>query len=239
MKYILFDIDGTLVDHSGAEQRAILSIFKRYFPERPKSDAATFTSTWRSISETLMEQYLKGLLGFEEQRTKRVKEVFSAFSRNLEAQQAESIAAQYLQVYESSWQAYDDVSPCLAGLRQYYTGVLSNGQGDQQRKKLKNTGLLSLFQHFFFAGDLGVAKPDPEIFRRALLTLNCSPKDAVYVGDNLKIDLEPACGLGIYGVYIDRTAPKIHRQNHMASIPSLTHLAEVISRIEQNDCSPE
>ena len=239
MKYVLFDIDGTLVDHSGAEERAMLSIFKQYFSERLESDFAAFASTWRSISETLMEQYLKGLLGFEEQRTMRIMEVFSTFGRKLEVGPAKSIAAQYLQAYESSWQAYDDVSPCLAGLRQYYTGVLSNGQGDQQRKKLKRTGLLASFQHFFFAGDLGVAKPDPDIFKRALLTLDCSPKEAVYVGDNLKIDIEPACGLGIYGVYIDRTAPKIHRQNHMASIPSLTHLAEVISRIEQNDGSPE
>lgn len=229
MKYILFDIDGTLVDHSGAEQRAILSIFKRHFPERLESDSATFTSTWRTISETFMEQYLKGLLGFEEQRTKRVKEVFSAFSRNLEDQQAESIAVEYLQAYESSWQAYDDVSPCLAGLRQYNTGVLSNGQGDQQRKKLKNTGLLSSFQHFFFAGDLGVAKPDPDIFRRALLTLDCSPKDAVYVGDNFKADIEPACSLGIFAVYVDRKAREATRHPHMASIPALTSLTEVLS----------
>lgn len=229
MKYILFDIDGTLVDHHGAEERAILSIFKRHFLEHLELDFATFASTWRKISETFMEQYLKGLLGFEEQRTKRVKEVFSAFNRNLEHAQAQSISVEYLQAYESSWQAYDDVCPCLAACGQHTIGVLSNGQGDQQQKKLKKTGLLSSFQHFFFAGDLGVAKPNPDIFKRALLTLDCSPRDAVYVGDNLKSDIEPACSLGIFGVHIDRKALGTQRQNHMATIPSLTDLTGTIS----------
>jgi len=41
----------------------------------------------------------------------------------------------------------------------------------------------SLFQHLVFSGDLGIAKPDPEIYQKLLTRLDASPEDCLFLDD--------------------------------------------------------
>jgi FMN phosphatase YigB (HAD superfamily) len=62
---------------------------------------------------------------------------------------------------------------------------------------------------------VGVRKPDPRIFVAALEAAGCSASDVVYCGDSVRLDVEPAVGLGIrsvlldrYGTFADHTGPR-------------------------------
>ena len=51
---------------------------------------------------------------------------------------------------------------------------------------------------------IGYRKPDPRFFRHALAQLSLAPEEVLFIGDSLKLDIEPALDLGIRAVLIDR-----------------------------------
>lgn len=54
----------------------------------------------------------------------------------------------------------------------------------------------------FLSFRLGVVKPDPEIYRRALAALDASPRRAVMIGDTYRNDIRPALDLGMKTVWL-------------------------------------
>jgi putative hydrolase of the HAD superfamily len=89
----------------------------------------------------------------------------------------------------------------LRTLRQRYCVVsVTNGNADVQRTPLRN--------HFDFslsAAQVGAAKPDPEMFIRALKRSGLSADRAVHVGDDPERDVIPAKRLGMSAVWVNRT----------------------------------
>lgn len=86
------------------------------------------------------------------------------------------------------WQLYDDVLPCLERLcSEYRLAVLSNFDG-RLRRILADLGIARHFEHLFISSEMGCEKPHPEIFRRALETMNISPPQALHVGDDPHFD---------------------------------------------------
>ena len=63
-------------------------------------------------------------------------------------------------------------------------------------------GIRTFFRVIAGSGDVGAAKPDPEIFRCALRLAGCSAGDAVMVGDRLDNDVIPAQQLGMRTVWV-------------------------------------
>lgn len=57
------------------------------------------------------------------------------------------------------------------------------------------------FEVIILSGEIGIDKPDPEIFKRALHKLNVNAKDVIYRGDDLKKDMQGALGSGILPIW--------------------------------------
>ena len=79
------------------------------------------------------------------------------------------------------------------GLR---VGVLTNGPGPMQRRKLEVIGLHDQLDAICASGELGVAKPDPRAFALAAAALDTIPERIAMVGDNVTADIEGALGAG-------------------------------------------
>lgn len=95
---------------------------------------------------------------------------------------------------------------------------------------LDRLGLLDLFGAWAFSDEVGVYKPDSEIFRAALDGLGIAPEAAAHVGDRLRTDVAGARSLGMMsvryaGVY-DDPEPGLteadHVIRHHAQLPALT-----------------
>ncbi len=52
------------------------------------------------------------------------------------------------------------------------------------------------------SAEKGVAKPDSEIFLRALSRAYCLPENAVMIGDRIDNDIEPANKLGMKTIWV-------------------------------------
>lgn len=80
-------------------------------------------------------------------------------------------------------------------------GVLTNGVASVQRRKLEAAGLFDRFDAYLPSYEVGVHKPDPEIFAAAKERLDAEAY--VYVGDSLEHDARPARDAGFLAVHVD------------------------------------
>ena len=80
------------------------------------------------------------------------------------------------------------------------TGLVANSWPDPARllrADVEAFGLAELLDVQVWSDDVGVRKPRPEIFLRALEELGVDPIDAVFVGDRLATDIRGAAGVGM------------------------------------------
>jgi putative hydrolase of the HAD superfamily len=103
----------------------------------------------------------------------------------------------------------DGVGPLPANLRAAGVGVglVSNGAGDAQRRKLAAIGLAGAFDAVVISGEVGVRKPDAAIFRFALDQLGRAAADAWFVGDHPMLDVDGARRAGLRAVWLAGVHP--------------------------------
>ena len=224
---ILFDIDGTLIDHDAAEVIAVIALHGKI---EHTDDATGFLRRWQSAFERHYNRYLAGELSIQQQRRERFREVFDL---NLSDAAADRLSALYIDEYLAACELYSDVKPVLAQLASYPMGILSNGERSQQQHKLLKTGIDHYFGQLILSGDCGVAKPALRIFELACHSMGVSPSQAVYVGDRRDIDAEAAQGAGMHGIWLDRSGASDHSDSTMR-IGSLSELPGAIRLIEQD-----
>ncbi|HKC24917.1 MAG TPA: HAD-IA family hydrolase, partial [Thermoanaerobaculia bacterium] len=90
------------------------------------------------------------------------------------------------------------VLPLLQFLRRrgLKTGVVSNLVSPHVAP-LETLGLAGLFDAHAFSCDEGIAKPEPEIYRRASERLGILPERLLFVGDSARNDVEAPAALGM------------------------------------------
>jgi HAD superfamily hydrolase (TIGR01509 family) len=107
---------------------------------------------------------------------------------------------------------YDDVLPGLLRLKgRVKIGSVSNGNAD-----LHAIGLAHHFAVSVAAHQLGRAKPDPAIFLAACEQLGVAPANAVYVGDDVLLDVRGAQQAGLRAVWLNRTGSSKHVEHGVA-----------------------
>jgi putative hydrolase of the HAD superfamily len=103
------------------------------------------------------------------------------------------------------FRAYPEVPDVLARLRESGArlAVVSNWDVSLH-DVLERTGLRPLVDAVVISAELGVAKPDPAIFRAALDRLGAAAEGAVHVGDSLEHDVAGARAAGLEAVLVAR-----------------------------------
>lgn len=148
-------------------------------------------------------------LGDDDVELRYWRGLYSRFLAHLEVDGDHHLIAEHIHRRFSSpgtFRPFDDVAHTLDELeeRGVRIGLLSNW-GRSLRAILEHESLHDRFEAVVISGEVGLAKPDPEIFRVALRRLGLEPgPDVAYVGDSLTDDIEPAKALGLTAVLIDR-----------------------------------
>lgn len=98
---------------------------------------------------------------------------------------------------------YEEAEAVLNALceRGYSIGVIAN-QAPGTEKRLENWGFMKYIKLVIASAEEGVAKPDSEIFLRALNRADCLPENAVMIGDRIDNDIEPAKKLGMKTIWV-------------------------------------
>jgi putative hydrolase of the HAD superfamily len=134
-----------------------------------------------------------------------------------------------------AWDLYPDVVPALARLRRagHRVGLISNFDS-RVFPLLNRLGIASSLDSVTIPATAGVAKPDPEIFLRALAAHGAAAAEAICVGDSVDEDLVPARGLGMTAILIDRGGRRRAPQG-VRRIRSLARLSPLVRSAETRD----
>lgn len=194
---VLFDLDGTLLDVSAGIREGVAALhaevgggrsFDVMFDAWMTADKKFDPEIHPSADNTAL-------------RRARVREVFG---QAVDDGAADVLFEIYRRAQERKWALFDDALPCLDALQGMAIGVVSNGDGAQQRAKLVKTGIAVRFRCIVVSAEVGASKPEASIFLEACRGLGCSPGDVYLVGDRYETDALGARRAGLKGVWLDR-----------------------------------
>jgi putative hydrolase of the HAD superfamily len=81
-------------------------------------------------------------------------------------------------------------------------GVVTNGM-PTQHVKLDALGIVSMMSAIVVSEELGIKKPDPQIFQTALNQLAVAASEAVFIGDNPILDVAGARSAGMRAIWLN------------------------------------
>jgi len=119
------------------------------------------------------------------------------------------------------WVAYEDTS--VLDELNLCLGVISNFNTTLKDKL--NVFFGPVFKDVLVSEELGIAKPNVEFYQRALERISLPANEVLYIGDSIKLDLEPAQKIGFNVLIIDR-------DNYYPFLKNkISNLAEIKDRI--------
>jgi len=221
---IFFDLDDTLLDHRSAQDKAIIAWREVVGARLVPHSQAQLPEIWHSATLRNWKLFERNAISFAEQRRRRIRDIVR--DPNLSDQGADEMFARYVLLYEANWQLFPDVLPCLELLRGQKLGILTNGDPEQQKRKLELFGLLRRFDVVVILGENGPRKPALEAFELAARQARVHAVECLYIGDQIENDALAARAAGWRGVWLDRTgmmvAPNgIERITSLLDVPFL------------------
>jgi putative hydrolase of the HAD superfamily len=198
LRAVLFDLDDTLVDQRTAADAAVTA----WAAEHGVTDEGA-ARRWEALSEIHYARWQRREISFTEQRRSRVREFLGLRCADDEA---DAVFAAYLTRYEAGWAAFDDAVPALRRTRAagLVIGILTNGDRDQSRSKLRRCGLTSHIDLLVASSTLPAGKPDRRAFLAAVHRVGVRPAETLMVGNSLEKDVRGALAAGLAAVLVDR-----------------------------------
>lgn len=191
IKYILFDVDNTLLDFAKCSEFALKSAFeKNNIPFLPEAE-----KTFHKVNEALWERVEKGNLTRFELYDIRFSLIFKELGIVADS---ESVETDFRSFIKQSCFKIDGAKEILSYLHKKYTlCVASNAMLSQQEYRLKKAGLLKYFTKLFTSAEIGAEKPAEKFFEKCQESLNCEKGEMLLIGDSLTADIKGAANFGI------------------------------------------
>ena len=185
-KYLLWDIDGTVLDFLAAEAYAIRVLFKKY---NIGECSEKMLKQYSEINSKYWRMLEVGKLTKPEILVGRFREFFEEIG--VDAAIAEAFNADYQLTLGDHIEFVDNAKDILLSKKEEYTiAAVTNGTKVAQEKKLRVSGLDEIFDAVFISEDIGAEKPAKEFFDYVFDKLCITDKkEALIIGDSLTGDM--------------------------------------------------
>ena len=222
-KYILWDVDGTVLDFLASESYAIRFLFKKYNIGECSDDMLKMYS---AINVKYWQKLERGELTKEEILIGRFREFFDIIG--VDTSIAEGFNRDYQVTLGDHIEFVEGAKEVLLSQKGKYTiAAVTNGTKIAQEKKLRLSGLDRIFDAVFISENIGVEKPNIEFFDYVFEKLGIADKkEVLLIGDSLTSDMKGGFIAGIDTCWFN---PK-HSQNTL-EIP-ITYEIDKIYKIK-------
>lgn len=135
----------------------------------------------------------------------RIKNQCESLNLTLTPSQLQVVASASINAWQKHIRLDNEAIPVLKTLKKKHSLALITNFDHPPHiyNLLSGLELISLFDEIIISGEIGIDKPDPEIFITALSKLNLNAVDVIFVGDSIE-DIEGAKAAGLKPVFIKR-----------------------------------
>ncbi len=209
MKYVLLDLDGTLLDFKASEKKAFINTIYKFKDIIPSDDICLKFS---QINEELFNEFAKGNLKRIEFQRLRFKKMTELLNTDIDEVKFNEF---YVKNLEVQAELYNDAIILLDYLKnKYKLYVASNGMYKVQINRLKIAKILDYFTDIFISEDIGYNKPDPNFFKAIISKIGDNNLDEyIIIGDRIDADIKGGISFGINAILVNRDNIKTKYKN--------------------------
>ncbi len=225
IKAIIFDFGQTLVNSAGGFRAAEKEAQAKLFSNLGLTIQEDFLTIYRRLRKEL-----HGQSNFS--RKFLFHEVYYYHCLSPDEKLLEQWETAYWETVKANTLLFPEALGVLKALNEkYQVSLITNTQG----QKTAGTHRISLFpeiEKFFkviiVAGEGGIPpKPDPDPFRVCLEQLQIKASEAVYVGDDYRIDVCGARDAGLHPIWLKHHSVQRNWPEVQTSVPIITSLEQL------------
>ena len=207
-KDVFLDWDDTIGDWVNAAKQALQDIYATYHLEDLYATFEDYLEAYEPYNLMLWGKYgqneiTKEYLQFERFYRPLMIQPEPTLRGRSKEELAKEIGVEFLRLTNRYFSLLPDADVVVRQLAaKYPLTIISNGFGEVQYYKLAHSGLQDLFTHLLISEEVGINKPQPEIFRIALERNGVTADEAVMIGDSYNSDIAGAKAAGIDQIWI-------------------------------------
>lgn len=200
MKFIVFDMDGVLVDTTPCHERAFRDLWQRYGVDGPPYSAIAGRPT-----REVVEHYTNDVTEWVEFKQQKAREYI-----------------------RTGVVVFEDVRPCLKALERggIRMGVATGASRETAALLLGDVALAGFFQFVLAAEDVSRGKPHPEVYRKAIDLAGADAGQTI-VAEDSAAGLESAAAASV-PVACVRTGLRLQSPFFFGSYPGLVDFTRAL-----------
>ncbi|KXT76654.1 YjjG family noncanonical pyrimidine nucleotidase [Streptococcus sp. DD12] len=192
-KFLLFDLDRTLLDFDTAEDKAL----DQLFGQEGVADIQAFKSYYIPLNEQLWKAHEREEISKDTLVKTRFSRTFAHFGLE---RNGEDLAKRYQELLSQQGQVFPGAITLLETLRKggYELYAITNGITAIQKGRLTVSSLAPYFKKVFISEQMGTQKPSRTFFdlvARAIPGYDAT--QALVIGDSLTSDIQGAVNAGL------------------------------------------
>lgn len=218
-RYLLFDLDDTLLDFKAAEASAVRQVLIQHGIDNSDETVTLYSA----INDSLWKRLEKGEITRADIYETRFRMLRDQLRLSFDTA---IVAADYFKNLSTRGYVFPETIPLLNTLKQkgYRMAAITNGSLAPQTGRITASGIGGYFNAGIYISEvIGYQKPQPEYFSFVLHQLGDPPKEEILVlGDSLSGDITGAIRMGIDSCYVNL---------HNKQVPEHLHPTYTVTRL--------
>ena len=223
-KNLFIDLDDTVYDFSAASEESFRETYELLQYSRFFDSFEHYLSIYKPYNLELWRIYGEGKITKEELNKRRYSYPLECVGIH-DQELADTFCREALSRIPTKGPLMPGATELLEYLRpKYRMFILSNGFKELQSRKMHAAGIDKYFDELILSEDIGVNKPNRELYDYALQKTGSTLEESLMIGDMFETDIAGAANIGMEQIYYN---PKGKQGHPFVPTYEVRHLLEI------------
>ena len=206
MIFLLFDLDGTILDFKKGEENSLRKSLRKF---NISADDGICT-LYSAVNDSLWKEYEKGTISQDEIKARR----FEIFLRKIGRSDVDY--AKLAKLYQENLSNEAIMIPGaietlgrVKGKKGISSFIITNGTPSVQRSRIEKADIGKYFDDVFISREIGFQKPDVRFFDYVLEKIKGVREKSIVIGDSETSDIKGAVNAGMRSIYIGKERSRL------------------------------
>jgi putative hydrolase of the HAD superfamily len=230
--FLFIDLDDTILDYTASGERCWQNICASFAPRLDNISPDQLRAAIQKSGNWFWadpERHRTWRLNLQGGRRLVLARAFSQLQID-NPKISEEIADSFTTLREKMIQPFPGSVETLQKLQSIHMGLITNGNTEFQRAKIRRFELEQYFDFILIEGEFGVGKPDKRVFKHGLEKFNVPPEQVWMIGDDLEFDMRPAQALGMGTVWVNHANESLPADGSIQPTHTICSLAELLGK---------